>query len=134
MFRIPRYKSYIADFLFLSPTTYNEIIITANNFSNLSAIGCDGINPILIKNNITSFANQLMYIFNISFAKAVFPKLFKNAVFASDIKSGSITEPSNYRPISKLTFFFKLLEKFFYIRRTTFMNDKNILHPHQFGF
>ena len=60
--------------------------------------------------------------------------MLKNAVITPVSKSGSITEPSNYRPISILTFFSKLLEKLFYNRLTAFVNDKSILHPHQFGF
>ena len=114
--------------------TYNEIIITANNLPNSSAIGCDGINPILIKNNFTCIANQLIYISNMGFAKGVFPKLLKNALITPVLQSGSITEPSNYRPLSMLTFFSKLLEKLFYNRLTAFVNDKSILHSHQFGF
>ena len=57
LFTIPN-ESHIADSFFLSPMTYYDIIITANNLSNSKAIGCDGINPILIKNNITCIANQ----------------------------------------------------------------------------
>ena len=72
--------------------------------SNLSLIGYDEINPILVKNNITCIVNQLMYIFNMSFAIGIFPKLLKNAVIILVLKSGSFTEPSNYRPISILTF------------------------------
>ena len=150
LFTIPN-ESHITDSFFLSPLTYNEIIITANNLSNSSAIESeginneiiiiannlsnssaivrDGINPISIK-NIICIANQLMYIFNMSFAKGVFPKLLKNAVIKPFLKSGSITEPSNYRPISILKFFSKLLEKLFYNRLTAFVNDKSILHPY----
>ncbi len=81
----------------------------------MSAIGCDRINLILIKNNIICIANQLMYIFNMSFAKGVFPKLIKNAVITLVLKSGSITEPSNYRPIPILTFFPNYWKSYFTI-------------------
>ena len=40
-----------------------------------------------------------------SFAKGVFPKLLRNAVITLVLISGSITEPSNYRPLSILTYF-----------------------------
>ena len=55
-----------------------------------------------------------------------------NAVITPVLKFSSITESSNYRPI--INIFSKLLEKLFYNRLTAFVNDKSILHPHQFGF
>ena len=59
-----------------------------------------------MKNNITCIANQLMYIFNMSFAKGVFPKLLKNAVITPVLKFGSNTKPNNYHPTSMLQIFF----------------------------
>ena len=49
-------------------------------------------------------------------------------------KSGSRTDPSNYRPISILTTFSKILEKLFLKRVLSFINKNNILHENQFGF
>jgi len=49
-------------------------------------------------------------------------------------KSGIYDDPANYRPISILTFFSKLLEKLFYYRLLSFINKQNLLHVHQFGF
>ena len=40
----------------------------------------------------------------------------------------------NYRPISVLTCFSKLLEKFMVKRLTSFLNQNNVLSKHQYGF
>ena len=40
----------------------------------------------------------------------------------------------NYRPISLLTSFSKLLEKIMYDKVMTYMNSQNILYKHQYGF
>jgi hypothetical protein len=102
--------------------------------SNSHAVGDDGLNPLLIKQNIDPLAVPLAYIFNLSFSSGIFPKLLKSAIVTPIYKSGVMTEPGNYRPISILTFFSKLLEKLYFNRLTSFVNAHNVLHPHQFGF
>ena len=49
-------------------------------------------------------------------------------------KSGKSNDPSNYRPISILSIFSKLLEKLFYNRLFNFVTKHHVLHPNQFGF
>ncbi len=58
----------------------------------------------------------------------------KNAIIHSVFKSGNNLDPSNYRPISILTIFSKILEKLFYSRLFSFIDKHHILHPNQFGF
>ena len=49
-------------------------------------------------------------------------------------KSEERTDPGNYRPISLLSVFDKLLEKFMYNRLNPFFQKHNIFHKYQFGF
>lgn len=49
-------------------------------------------------------------------------------------KKGDSSLPTNYRPISLLSIFDKLLEKLMYKRVYTFLTENNILYPYQFGF
>ena len=76
-------------------------------------VGSDGLNPIIIKDNFNLISNQVLFIFNLSFAQSVFSKRLKTTIVTRIYKSGSHNDPSNYRPISILTIFSKLLEKFF---------------------
>ena len=49
-------------------------------------------------------------------------------------KGGVENEICNYRPISVLPVFSKILEKIFYYRLFTFLNECNIISDHQYGF
>ena len=49
-------------------------------------------------------------------------------------KTGDVQEFSNYRPISILPQFSKILEKIFHSRLTSFLNNKQILYEGQYGF
>ena len=49
-------------------------------------------------------------------------------------KSGNRNDPSNYRPISLLSLFSKIFEKPMQKRLTSFLQSKEFLHNHQFGF
>ncbi len=58
----------------------------------------------------------------------------KAAVISPIFKSGDVYEAQNYRPISKLSCFSKILEKVMYKRTYDFLNNSNILYDRQFGF
>ena len=49
-------------------------------------------------------------------------------------KTGDVQEFSNYRPISILPQFSKILEKIFHSRLASFLNNKQILYEGQYGF
>jgi len=127
-------KSFVSDAFFLRPLTNDEVLNAMTCLSNSQAVGSDGFNLLVLKENFSFISKQLTYIFNLSFSSGVFPSLLKNAIVTPVFKAGSSTEPGNYRPISILTTFSKLLEKLFYIRLISFINSHNILNPHQFGF
>ena len=54
----------------------------------------------------------LAAIFNSSFKNGIFPDTLKIARVTSIFKSGSKSEMGNYRPISVLSVFSRLLERF----------------------
>ena len=49
-------------------------------------------------------------------------------------KKGSRDDPTNYRPVSLLSIFSKIMEKIMYERVYRFLDTYNILYPFQFGF
>jgi hypothetical protein len=126
---------FVLNSLFLAPVTYNEIVSTLANMSNSSSIGTDGLSPLIIKSNSSLIGHQLTFIFNLSFTQGVFPKLLKSSIVIPIFKAGSHSEPGNYRHISILTIFSKLLEKLYYNRLTSNpINYHGFLHNDQFGF
>ena len=112
----------------------NEIIICFNELANSSALSYDGINSIVIKKNAVLLANQICYIFNLSFKKGLYPSRLKNAIVAPIFKSDSRNDPENYRSISILSIFAKLLKKLFFQRLSSFVEKNHLLHSNQFGF
>ena len=110
------------------------ISLSMISLSYSCSLGSDNINPIIIKNTITHFAPQLEYIFYLSFTTGNFPKLLKDAIVTPIYKNGSNKDPNNYRPISILTIFSKLLEKLVHNRLLKFINNNYVLHDNQFGF
>ena len=59
--------------------------------------------------------NGLVIIFNKSFKEGRFPEMLKIAKIIPIFKGENPTDPNNYRPISLLSIFDKLLKKVMYI-------------------
>ena len=76
----------------------------------------------------------LEILFNCSFASGVVPNKFKIARIIPVLKNGKQTCTNNYRPISLLSVFNKILEKLMYKRLVSFLDTHNILFNNQFGF
>ena len=79
-------------------------------------------------------SKPLEILFNFSFNSGIVPENFKLARVVPVFKSGTQSNMGNYRPISLLSVFSKLLEKLMYNRLIDFIRKKSILYPKQFGF
>lgn len=76
----------------------------------------------------------MKYDFNCSFMTGLVPDCFKIARVIPVFKKGSNTQMSNYRPISLLSIFNKLLEKFIYKRLISFLNKHYLISNSRYGF
>ena len=63
-----------------------------------------------------------------------FPSVLKTAKVVPVFKKGSKSDRCNYRPISLLSNFEKILEKLMYKRVYNFLSQNNIIYDLQFGF
>jgi len=99
-----------------------------------TAAGCGNIPAIVIKVIIPHILHILVHLFNMSLKYGIFPSAFKTAKVIPIPKSGDPALIVNYRPISLLTIFSKLLEKIVYNRLESHCINNNILSPSQFGF
>jgi hypothetical protein len=75
-----------------------------------------------------------MYIFNRVLCTGVFPERMKFSIIKPLHKKGPKTDAGNYRPISLLPVFSKVLEKIIYKRIYQYIESHNILSDEQFGF
>ena len=78
--------------------------------------GPDNIGPKLMKEVAEILIDPLVHIFNLSLTTRVVPDKLKIAKIIPVFEKGDPQLPSNYRPISLLNVFSKLLEKIMYKR------------------
>jgi exonuclease III len=120
--------------MYITPTDENEIVHIANTLKPNASPGEDSLSPKIIRNIITYIAPPLCNIFNHSLSTGCFPNRLKVAKVTPIFKADNKQCVSNYRPISVLPFFSKILEKIMYNRLTSFLTEYNILTDKQFGF
>ena len=119
--------------LHLSTATENEVLNIIGNFKNSSA-EWDELKPNIMKNIRFCVKMPLTHICNLSFQKGVFPTELKIANVVPIYKSGDEMIFTNYRPVSVLPVFSKLLERLMYNPLIEFINANNLLYEYQFGF
>ena len=120
--------------LVLFPTAPQEIIDIVNNFDPKPSAGYDEIPVSVMKQSITFIAEPLAVIFNLSFSTGKVPTSLKQAQICPIHKKGPKSDIGNYRPISLLPSFSKILEKLVYLRLFKYVTKFNILSSNQFGF
>ena len=76
----------------------------------------------------------LAYIINMSFLTGEYPDMLKIVKVIPIHKGGSTQDINNYRPISLLSIFDKIIEKLVHKRLYNFLLEHNILYQSQFGF
>ena len=96
--------------------------------------GADFISNKLLKEIAPLIITPLHYLINLSLETGYVPKEFKLAKVVPVFKDGDKHEYTNYRPISLLSSFSKLLEKIVSRQIVRFLNANNILYKHQYGF
>ena len=88
----------------------------------------------MVKSVIDLISVPLSCIFNRSICEGVFPEKLKLAKVSPVFKKGNKSDMNNYRPISVLSVFSKILERIVYKRVYSFLEENNILYGSQFGF
>ena len=96
--------------------------------------GFDGISFMVLKNCFGALHKPLLLVFNLSIVKGIFPDDLKIVCVTPDFKGGDEKDLGNYRPISVLPCFSKVLERIMYNRLYNHLMKNNILYSKQFGF
>ena len=119
---------------FLMPVVDNEVLNEILKLNPQKACGPDKITTKLIKTCADELQNPLTHLFNAAIASAQFPDPWKIAKVLSLYKKKSKYFPENYRPISLLNCFGKILEKLVYKQMIKFIEKHKILYLYQNGF
>lgn len=88
----------------------------------------------IVKNTTEHIIKPFTYVCNQSLKTGTFPDAMRIAKVIPIYKNGERQAFSNYRPISLLPLFSKILEKVFANRVESFVDKHNLLSIHQYGF
>ena len=115
-------------------TSTREIEKIINSLRMKNSCGYDEISTKVLKLSAPYISSPLCYICNKSMLSGIFPARLKYATIKPLLKTGDKENIANYRPISLLTSFSKVLEKLIYNRLLNHIQTNNILRAEQFGF
>ena len=114
--------------------TIDELQIAFQSLLPNKSPGLDEINVNVVKSVYDVIEPLLFHIFSLSLDTGIFPDALKIAKVTPVFKSGDSCEVGNYRPISVLSCFSKILERLMYNRLYNHLVNQNLLYKKQFGF
>ena len=117
----------------LTNTNEKEILNIVAELKDVTG-GFDEIPMLIIKKTIKYIVIPLKHIYNSSFNSGIFPDKLKISKIIPIFKHGEKSDINNYRPISILPCFSKIIEKLINIRLETYLEANNILNHSQHGF
>ena len=120
--------------MFMAPTDPYEIIKIIDTLKRKNSTGHDNISSSLIKDIKHVIAQPLTILINKSLQNGAVPDSLKLAKVIPIYKSKNRVLLNNYRPISLLPAFSKILEKIVHKRLYQFLLSKTLFYPSQYGF
>ena len=120
--------------IILDAITETEVEIEVGNLNGNKSCGHYEIPPKLVKEISKQIIKLLTHIYNQSLLTGVIPNELKIALVTPVFKANSKEEFSNYRPISVIPCFSKILEKLMYKRVMKYLDMHNMLFQSQYGF
>ena len=125
--------SYSTDTIFLNDVEDAEIRKIILSLKE-GAPGVDDITAKALKHVVDFVVPSLSHICKLSLEQGHFPKELKLAKIIPLYKSNDPSHFNNYRPISLLSVFSKIMEKVMYDRLYDYLTTLKILYEYQFGF
>ena len=120
-------KSPNINSFYITPCNENEIFKMILNFKSKTSIDNFGISMKLLKCIAIYIITTLSYLINLSHETGIVPTILIIFRIIPLFKKGDTKLFTNYRPISLTSQFSKILEKLFYVRFYSFINNFNIL-------
>ena len=111
-----------------------EIVETVKMLESKKSSVSGGVSMFFIKKCIYSIARPLRHVFGLSFAEGIFPEQFKLAKVVPIHKGRDSRSADNYRPISLLNNFSKIIENIMCLRLTVILESNDLISRFQFGF
>ena len=94
----------------------------------------EGINMRICKLMLENFSEKWLKLFGNSLYTGTFPKEWTCSIVTLLPKTGDLSHPGNWRPISQTCIFAKILENIVKTRLQSYLIDHSLLSEYQFGF
>ena len=111
-----------------------DILYICRQLKPKMSSGADFISTKLLQQIAPMIITPLHYLINMSLETGFIPNEFKLAKIVPVFKDGDSHDFNNYRPISLLSSFSKLLEKIVAKQLIRFLHINDIIYRHQYGF
>ena len=132
--KLDQYLNSHQTFMGEANLTDNELKEALRSLKPNKSPGYDNISSNVVNETSDIFFTPLKYIFNLSLQQRIFPENLKIAKVPPVYKKDEEFLLTNYRPISVLPCFSKLLERIMYNRLFKYLSENSILYQKQFGF
>ena len=120
--------------MYLKPIVEMDIITIIDKINSNKGAGNDNIGNFIIKRVANEIAKFLTMLFNLSITTGIVPEKLKIAKVIPIYKKDDAEKFSNYRPVSLLPCFSKILERLVFNRCVEYIDAHEILNDKQFGF
>ena len=124
-------KKRVMNSIYLSPCYENEIISIIQELESGKA---SDISVNVLKKCAGLLSRHISKFFSWFLENGVFPQILKVGCITPVFKKGDPRHLDNYRPVSTLPIFGKILEKVIYNRLYSFLSTMNVIYEQQFGF
>ena len=132
------YNDYLKDpknnSTYMKPIVEMDITKMIEKFNQNKSAGNDDIGNYIIKRVAKEIVKPLTLIFNLSMSTRVVPNKLKKAKVIPIYKKEDAEIFSNYRPVSLLPCFTRILERLVFDKCIDYINTYEILNDKQFGF
>ena len=120
-------------FDFMPPERF-DIMRFAEEIDINSSSGIMGINARICKILLLHIPDKFRTIYANSMFSGIFPADWTIATVKLLPKSGDLSNPGNWRPISMTNIFSKILEKLVHLQMLRYLFDNALINENQFGF
>ena len=132
------YKLYlpnrIRSSIFMEPSRVNEVKTLINSLNLRKTVKHDNMSSYYLRMGSDILAPVLCYFIDIAFRLGKFPQSCNKAKIIPLFKTGKPNKLTNYRPISILTCFSKIIEKLIHKRLSSFLKNMQSLLKHNTDF
>ena len=126
-------SSRVSTSLYLNTPSVSEIINTFYSLNVNKVVGHDNIPAFFMHIAATIVFPYLQYFIDFFFKNGIFPERCTLAKVILLYEKGNKIDPNNYKPISILTCFSKVLERLIYNRLQQFLKKHSVIHKSQYG-